>query len=338
MRNNRQMKTGTTYIYIFFSILMLMACRNQASFDKLSDSEKLEVLDRRIEKNHGEASLLAQRAQILLNLGRTEEAISDIEAAVKSEPENVAYNILMADIYFASGNINGSYKALSDAERIEPDNNEVQLKLGEVAFYSRNYDRAMKCLTKVTEHEPNNRTALFMKGFIYKETGDTANSIVLFRKVCDQFPEYAPAFEELGILYSQLGNTLAADYLATAIKIDPANTNAMYALGMYHQEHGEFEEAEGWYNKMLEINANSSDAWHNLGYIELFHYRDYEKAIEYLTKAIEASTDAIEAITNRGCAYELAGNNNLALADFEAAAAIDPDFTPAIEGIKRVKR
>ena len=285
--------------------MLMLSCRNEKSdTEGLSDKEKLEVLDFKIEKNPRDAALLAERSAVLLNLGRTNEAVNDIEKAVSINPDKLDYRLQQADVYFAGGNVEKSYSALSEAERLAPDSKEVQLKMGEVTFYSRDYDRSLTCLSKVTEQEPDNRTALFMKGFIYKEKGDTASAVLLLRKVCDLYPDYEPAFEELGVLYSLRNIPLAKEYLSTALELEPNNTNALYALAMYYQQNKEMDAAEELYHRILEINENSADSWHNLGYIELTHYHDYGRAIEYFERALKADPQMEEAQINLAVAKE----------------------------------
>lgn len=298
------MKSCRVYIILMLVALLNVGCKQKVINEDMSDAEKLEVLDLSIEKHPKDAALRAQRAQVLLNLGRPKEALLDIGRATTAEPENTDYLMLQADIYFANGNIAESYKSLTAAEQLAPDNIDVQLKQGEITFYSRDYERSLRHLTAVTEREPDNRTALFMKGFIYKEQGDTANAITLLRRVCDLYPEYEPAFEELGILYATRQLPLAEEYLTTALRIEPSNTNAMYALAMYYQGLQEMDKAEALYRQILGINPNSSDAWHNLGYIELTFYSDYERAVEFFDSALVVDPQMPEALANRQLALD----------------------------------
>ena len=299
------MYRARTSLLIALLALALAGCKQGASdFDSLTDSEKLEVLDLRLERHPNDAEALAGRAAVLLNLGRTGEALADINKAVSLAPDKADYRLQQADIHFASGDVENSYKALTEAERLAPESIEVQLKMGEVTFYSRDYDRSLKCLGNVTAKEPDNRTALFMKGFIYKEMGDTASAVTLLRKVCDLHPDYAPAFEELGILYSNRQDPMAAEYLNTALRLEPTNTNVIYALAMYHQQRGEMDEAESLYRQLLDINPASADAWHNLGYIELTHYHDYQQAAAYFDSALVVDPTHQAAIANRQLALE----------------------------------
>lgn len=303
------MKHRHIYILLAAALVACVSCQGkQKDTEGLTDSEKLEVLDFRIERHPKDAEALAERAGVLMNLGRLNEAASDIDRAIALEPKNLDYRLRQADICFAGGDVDHSYKALGEAEKLSPDNLEVQLKMGEVTFYSRDYDRSLKCLSKVTEKEPDNRTALFMKGFIYKEKGDTASAVVLLRKVCDLYPDYEPAFEELGVLYASRLDPMAEDYLNTAIGLDPTNTNVLYALAMYHQDRQEMDAAEELYHRILDINGKSADSWHNLGYIEMTHYQDYQRAIEYFDKALEADPNMEEAINNRQVAEEALKN------------------------------
>ena len=331
------MKNIYTYCFLVLLPLLTAACSQREVTDDMADSVKLQLLDINIERDPDNAELLAARARVLFNLQRMQEAGFDITRALKSDPDNLEYLLLKSDIAFAGGNVEESYRTLEKAERLAPTNQEVLLKLGEITFYSRDYDRSQKYLTQVTERDPNNRTALFMKGFIYKEKGDTASAVQLFRRVCDKFPDYSPAFEQLGVIYASVNNPMAVEYLSTALNLDPSNTNIMYALAMYYQDRQELEPAETLYHQILDLNPASADAWHNLGYIELFSYRDYGRAIEYFTHAIEANSQYVEAYVNRGCAYELSGDVAKARADFENALTINNTYQPALEGLKRIK-
>ena len=299
------MKHYYNFILLLLAIFTLTACGGRADNENLSDGQKLELLDIKLHKSPNDDALLAERAKVLLNLGRTNDAMHDIDRAVELQPKSVEYRMLQADISFAAGNADKSYQALGEAERLAPDNNEVQLKMGEVTFYRRDYDRSLKHMTNVTEKEPDNLTALTIKAFIYKETGDTASAVTLLRKVCDLYPDYAPAFEELGVLYATHSDPLAEDYLTTALDLEPNNTNTMYALAMYHQELQDMDKAEALYRRMLDVNPHSADAWHNLGYIELTFYHDYQRAIVYFDSALASDPSHEAAAKNRQLAIEM---------------------------------
>lgn len=323
-------------ILILPLLFTIVGCNSNTPTTEMSNDDILKVLDVKINKHPKDAELLYDRAKILLEMNRVNDAIADLTRATSINNKEFKYFMLLGDAYFANGDVEHSYSSLQSALELEPESSEAFLKLGEIAYYSRDYDRAMESLGKVTAKDPNNRTALFMKGFIYKETGDTSNAITLLRKVCDLYPDYEPAFEELGVLYSIHHNPMAVEYLSTANRLEPTNTNALYALAMYYQDGNKMDQAEEIYKRILDIDDNNKLAWHNRGYIQLFTYGDYELAIEYLTRAIQCDNSFIEAWTNRACAYELLGNKDLARQDFQQALELDHTYQPAIDGLARI--
>lgn len=322
---------------LFLPILFsLSGCNSTPATGEMSNDEILKVLDAKINKHPNDDNLLYDRAKILMKMNRVNDAIVDLTRATSLNKKEYKYFMLLGDAYFANGDVEHSYSSLQQALELRPESAEAYLKLGEIAYYSRDYDRAMDNLGKVTAKDPNNRTALFMKSFIYKETGDTSNAILLLRKVCDIYPDYEPAFEELGILYAVHHNPMAVEYLSTANRIEPNNTNALYALAMYYQDGNKMDQAEEIYKRILDINDSHKLAWHNRGYIQLFTYGDYELAVEYLTRAIQCDSTFLEAWTNRACAYELMGKKDLAAQDFRQALEYDHTYPPALEGLARL--
>lgn len=311
----------------------MMSCKGKPSTEGLTDEGKIETLSRMIDKSPKNAALYFERAEAYVSLEKWNDAIKDLEKATSLDQKHKEYYKLLGDTYFRIGDVEHSYKAMEKVVELDENDVEGYMKLGEIAFYSKDYDRAMEHLNMVTAKMPDNQAALFMKGFIYKETGDTTNAAFYFRKVIDQYPEYEPAYEELGFMYANHGSDLAVEYLNTAISLEPTNTQAMYGLAMYFQDKKRVDEAEELYKKITEINPKAEDAWHNLGYIELFHYGDYDNAIEYFNRAIEIDDKFIEALTNRGWAYAMKGDKTNARISYNSALAIDPTYQPALEGL-----
>lgn len=323
---------------ILFALVLclgtLSSCKSHN--DELSRDEKLMVLDAQIKKSPKDADLYYQRGKILLELEQINEAIIDFRKAIELDNSKVEYHTALGDAYFMNGDVGNSYSCLQKALKIAPDNLEALLKMGEISFYSKDYDRALETLSKVTKIEKDNRTAHFMKGFIYKEKGDTAAAVQLFRRVIELYPDYEPAYEELGLIYAQEKNILAEEYLTTAIQLEPKNINALYALAMLYQEIEQPDKATELYVRILEVDPQNKYAWHNRGYMEMLLYEDYDNAIDFFTKAIDADNQYIEAHTNRGYAYELKGDRNNARICYKTALQIDPNYEPALEGIRRV--
>lgn len=323
--------------FLFILLLTISACHNDNDLSGKTPEEKLAILDNRIHHKQNDAKLYAQRADIFIELGRYSEALVDLGRATTLDDDNPNYYMLMADAYMHIGNIDRCYEVLQKANELKPNNTNILLKLGEAAYYHHDNERALIHLTQVTEKEPHNRTALFMKSFIYLEQGDTASAVVLLDKICGLYPDFVPAFEHLGSIYANRKSPMALEYYNTALRIEPNNTNVRYGIAMYYQSIGDYEQAERYYKEMLDLDENIPDAWHNRGYIQLFHYSDYELAVEYFTQALACDSTHVASLVNRGVAYELLNDKQKARDDYQHALRIDPNFQPAIDGVERTK-
>lgn len=316
-------------------LLLFGGCKNKPTpGEEITPQQAIEVITAKIHRNEKDHKLYYDRARLYMQIGRANDAIADMKIATQLKDNDVDYYLLLADAYFANGDVEHSYYTLDRVLELEPDNQEAVLKQGEIAVYSRDYDRALDNLSKITEKDPSNITALTMKSHVYLEKGDTAKAIVLLRKVCDLYPDKPQAFEQLGIIYSAHHDPLAVEYLNTALRLDPQNTNTMYALAMYYQDKNQMDAAEEIYKQILDIDANNATVWHNRGYIELFTYGDNEKAIEYFDRALMCDSICIEALVNRGYAYATSGNKAMAERDFRKAHDMRPTYQPAIDGLK----
>ena len=69
------MKVRNIYLLLLLALL-LAGCRSHEIDESMSDAEKLELLNLKIDHHPNDASLLAYRAKVLLNLGRANEANS----------------------------------------------------------------------------------------------------------------------------------------------------------------------------------------------------------------------------------------------------------------------
>lgn len=328
------------YLFSLFLILALfVGCSHNKSDENLSPEEHLKIVSLKIDKHPNDATLRFERAGLLLQLERPNEAIVDMLKAVAADAKNVKYQKRLADAYFATGNVERSYAALEKALDLDPDDEEALLKLGEISYYSRDYDRALKHLTAVTQHDPNNHTALFLKSFIYKEMGDTASAVTLLNKCCELYPDDPKAFESLGVLYAQRKSPMALQYLQTALQLDPSNVNTLYALAMYYQDTRQYKEADETYCKIIDLDPSNAQAWHNRGYIQLFYVTDeehFDRAADFLTKALQADSTCIEAWSTRATCYEAQGSAQMAVSDYRMALSFNPSYQPAIDGLSRL--
>lgn len=106
--------------------------------------------------------------------------------------------------------------------------------------------------------------------------------------------------------------------------------------GIIHMQARELDKAIADYDLAIRVDPRIAEAYVNRG-IALLHRggRDQD-AIVALTKGLEMNPSRPEvAHYSRAVAHELAGNTRAAYEDYQAAAALKPDWADPVEQLKR---
>ena len=96
--------------------------------------------------------------------------------------------------------------------------------------------------------------------------------------------------------------------------------------------HDKFDEAIVEFNKIIDADPKSANAYYNLGYA-YDKKGDLANSISNFSKAIEIDPTLTDAYYNRGFAYYKKGNFDSAIADYSKAIEISPDSADAYYGL-----
>jgi tetratricopeptide (TPR) repeat protein len=304
--------------------------------DTASTDKQLSSLNSKIAQDPGNPELLHQRAQLLINQKKYQEALSDMQKVLSLDSTQSKYFLTMADISFAANRTFDAKSFLEKAIALDPDNTDAMLRLAELNLIVRQYAQSVSLLNKVLEKDKKNTTALFMRGMNYKENGDTVRAISDFQSAVEADPDFYNAYMQLGILNHLKNNPAAEGYFTQALRISPASEEALYGRGLWYQDHNELNKAIQDYTTIIQMNPKNRNAHFNLGYIHQIILKVYPEAIKHYSNAITADSNYTEAFYNRGLCYEAVGNIRDAAADYKKALMLRPVYPPAEAGLKRV--
>jgi len=196
----------------------------------------------------------------------------------------------------------------------------------------------MVLLSECLKANPQLAHAYYLKGVIYMELGDTAQSVFNLQESVNKAPDYS-SYVLLGQLYSAKKDALALDFYRLALKLQPNSIEAYYGIGMFYQKTEDYPAAIQAYQELIEkADPEYVEAYYNIGYIYLEYSADNEKAIEYFSKAIEKRSNYFQAYHNRGVAYELLKQYELARKDYQTALGILPNYQLSVEGLNRLDK
>ena len=170
--------------------------------------------------------------------------------------------------------------------------------------------------------------AHYGKGLALTRQGKYELALASFENATTFNDEFAPAFGEKSGILGLLGRFKEALIeIDRAIDLEPNNANHYFSKAIALKSLKRIDEAIAAYSKAIEINPRAA-FFNNRG----FHYRDkgeIELALADFNQAIDISPNYAEAYYNRGFYYRSKGEMELALADFNKVIEIDPNNASA---------
>ena len=195
-------------------------------------------------------------------------------------------------------------------------------------------------------------------------SGRLDEASVLYRSLLTANPDHADALHLSGVLQAQMGqHQHAAELIARAIELQPAEAMFHNNLGNVHMERAQVAEAEACYQRALELDAGRLDALNNLGVLWSTGQRpdDAERALRHVMQQAPDFADARQNLANHylrvgrvvdavqlccdglivaprhagmryllGMAYSLMGRNDEAIAVYRAWLEAEPGNVRAL--------
>jgi tetratricopeptide (TPR) repeat protein len=148
-------------------------------------------------------------------------------------------------------------------------------------------------------------------GSMYNVANRSDDAIVAFRRGLEAYPDFLEALYNLGFTYQSRYNT----------------THAAADLA----------EAKRYYLQLLDINPRYLSGLNNLGNLYYLE-KDFPKAIEVYTKLARFGPQLVEGHYNLGATYLMLGDVDHALAAFETALKVKPDYAAAKTYAEQLRR
>lgn len=351
------------YIYLtllFAFTLLAYSCKDGENGNSgetpepktLSDS--IQMLSDKIRENPHDAALFVQRSDLQFLNGDLDEAINDMEIAMKVDSTKPPYYSKLASLYMLKAN--GSEKAkevLNKCINRYPSYPQAHIDLAKIFLYVGMFQEAMQEIQFLELNNLQNGDSYFVRGIILRKASetesDTANTrkwrqdaLAAFKKAVEYDDENWEAYNLICVSLTELGDSIALEYFKTATSKFPDNQEIKYWNGWSLRNFGHYEEAKDTYIEAAQMD--SASYWTFLAYSDLGDmYKDislesdrYSTAINYYSNALACDTTAFETYAKRGDAYAQNKQYQLAEADYRKALKLETNYEPAIEGLNRI--
>jgi tetratricopeptide (TPR) repeat protein len=298
-------------------------------------NEALADLDSVLELDPGHVEARSLRANVLRKLGRFEEAVAEFTVVLNGDLTDEDRFFELADrgmAYSELGRRDDALAGLTAALELNPDNFFVWYRRGALLEEMGRLDDALADLDHALGLEPDFIEARILRAGVLRDLGRLEDAVAEYTVILNSNPAGSVRFFALsfrGVLREMLDHREDAlvDFTA-ALELDPDNVEVRYGRGKLQVEMGRLDDALADFDHVLGSEPEHVAARLLRGDV-LRDLGRFEEAVAEYTIALGGDpTDEhrFYALANRGTIlYEELDHQEDALVDFTAALELDPD-------------
>lgn len=307
---------------------------------ELQADPQLTKLTEMLKEDPNNDTLLYLRATTYYKLDAYDEAMADLEHAMRQDSMQPVYYHLLADVLLDYARPNDSRRAIEvlklAAQRF-PDRIPTLLKLSEFQLIVRKHNDALATLDKVLQRDPQNAEAFYMAGRVALDKGDTTNAVASLQRSVKIDADNADAWFFLGRIYSARNNAVAVQFFDNALRVDSTYLEAQEFKAAFFKRRGQFDQAFKIYQDLVLRDPDYAEAYFDMGMIYL-ELDSFSKAYSNFDIATKVDPIFVKAYLYRGVTSEKMGNLDAALADYKQASGMSPEYQEAQEAKARLEK
>lgn len=256
-----------------------------------------------------------------------QRALVEFRAAVALDPDFRVARANVAKTLQRAGELDASQTAFDALLSVYPDDALVIAGRADLLNARGDVEGAAALLQQAAALDPSNPFYFARIGEIMQEHGAQDEALTWFRRSAEVDPSFALAIEPLFIALASGGDLAGAEaLLGAAARYRPADaySHALHATALGFL--GRHQEALEAYDRALALTPDDFDLLYQSASI-LQELDRVPEAIERFTHAIALRPYDPSARFNRGAAYAISGQNDLARADLERVLELDTSGT-----------
>ena len=268
-------------------------------------------------------------ARLLVQQGKIDEAISDLQTLQASAPELKGLDLELGTAYYRKGEYAKAIESLKKAASADANNSEAVQLLGLSYYLGGHPVEAIPLLEKVQAWYPRaNVDASYILGICYIQTKDYPHARVAFAKMFDVPSDSAVSYLFTArMLLRQEFDPVAEEYAQKAATIDPKLPLVHFLLGELFLYKSRVPEAVSEFKKELAINPAHAATYYKLAdaYSRIQEFDDAERLLQ---RSIWLDATSTGPYILMGKVLEKKGEFELAVRALQRAATMDPSNNP----------
>jgi protein O-GlcNAc transferase len=213
----------------------------------------------------------------------------------------------------------------------------TKLQIGVQHHRSGRLQSAMVIYEQILNHFPDHPDALHLSGLIAHQLGNSVDAVRKIRRAVEQRPQNNVFRKNLCMILFAAGNQhmhqgltqLAHECFLKAIEIEPMNAEIHHNMGVACHEIGALEKALVHFRLAVQLNPNLAEAYYSLGNTLRMHSGGNEAAIAAYQSALAIKPDYVDASFNLAKTFDEMERIEEAISAYAHTLALDPDFVDA---------
>jgi protein O-GlcNAc transferase len=298
---------------------------------RLREADRFVEAEEVCRKVLGKRAKNAEAKRLVEELGpqiaRAKEAEKLVRDAVAGNPNDASCHVNLADVLMSLGRIEEAVCSYCRGLMLKADLVHADLKLGRALAALGELEGQASAKKNAMGYV---RGELFRGlGELVSEMGRREEVLYAYRAAVHGNEDMAEGFNTLGNLLVAKGlNEESLGAYAKALQVKPQEAMYHYNRGIPLKALGRWEETEAAYNKALEFRPDYAEAMNNLGILLLERGRA-EESVELLRKATEINPEFAGAFHNLGNSLRELGRAEEALVALRRAMELQPQYPGA---------
>ncbi|XP_069494511.1 tetratricopeptide repeat protein 6 [Ambystoma mexicanum] len=283
------------------------------------------------------ADAFYQRGLCRMRLNQA-KCVEDFNRALAVNPKLFQVYLSRAAFYGCKERFTKAILNCNEAIKIEPNSVRAYLYRGALKYYAKAYSQAVDDLTKTVQMDPTCSLAYYNRAICYHETKLHEKALIDYSIVLLLGPSKeieAKVLINRGVLYLELkDHANALQDFKEAMQKSPSDARILLVLGLCHHRLGQFAEAVAAFDRVLQLDPRSVDAYVGRGnsYMEYGHKEGTKHAQKDFLKALHMDPKCLKARISLGYNLQSLGKLQRAWNQFTVALDIEPKSHLAFEG------
>jgi tetratricopeptide (TPR) repeat protein len=285
-------------------------------------------------------SKVAQKREKDLNDCKNSDASADLRiractVVIKSGQQSaqqlapIFYN--RGKAFYAQRDYDHAAQDYSEVIRLSPNDQNAIFSRALAYENERDYDHALQDYTEAIRLNPNYAGTFNNRGNVYASKHDYDRAIQDYDEAIRLDPRHVTAFIGRANAYSEKGDYDRAflDYDA-AVRVNPRNAWPLAVRASAYSARGDYDRAIGDYSEIIRLDKNDSMTFNNRCWARAIK-GDVQPALSDCNESLRLKNGRY-ALDSRGFVYLKMKNPDAAIADYNAALAIDPKAPTSLYG------